>query len=174
MMDKLFVYVDGAAKGEPGEAGIGVAITDHDGEAIEEISLLIGRTTSEVAEYQALIEGCRRALAYKPSSVVFFTDNQRVANYVNRVFETREPHIKHLVELALGLLNQFPRWRVNYVDQNANVRAPRLVEQAFHQSIQAQMTRERMELILLGRASSLSDEAMQRLIDYAERLQEES
>jgi len=172
-MDKLFVYIDGAAKGEPGEAGIGIAITDKDGNVVEEVSRLIGRTTTEVAGYQALIEACRSTAKHKPKSVVFFTDNQRLANYVNRVFETREPHIKHLVEITLGLLNQFPRWRVNYVDRKANVRAPRLVEQAFHQSLQAQMSRERMELVLLGRASTLSDEAMQRLIDYAERLQEE-
>ncbi len=172
-MKKLFVYVDGAAKGEPGEAGIGIAVTDQDGTVIDEVSQLIGRATTEVAEYRALIEAARYVASYDADSVIFFTDNQRVANYINRVFETREPHIKRLIEIALGLLNRIPRWRVNYVDRNANVRAPRLVEQAFHQSIQAQVTRERMELVLLARAATLSDDAMQRLIDYAERLQEE-
>jgi ribonuclease HI len=172
-MKKLFVYVDGAAKAEPGEAGIGIAITDENGGLIEEVSRLIGKATTEVAEYRALIEAARHVASHGPDSVIFFTDNQRVANYINRVFETREPHIKHLIEVALGLLNRIPQWRVNYVDRDANVRAPRLVEQAFHRSIQAHVTRERMELVLLARASTLSDEAMQRLIDYAERLQEE-
>ena len=172
-MKKLFVYVDGAAKGEPGEAGIGIAVTDQDGAVIDEVSQLIGRATTEAAEYRALIEAARHVASYDADSVIFFTDSQRVANYINRVFETREPHIKRLIEIALGLLNRIPRWRVNYVDRDANVRAPRLVEQAFHQSIQAQVTRERMELVLLARAATLSDDAMQRLIDYAERLQEE-
>jgi len=172
-MKKLFVYVDGAARAEPGEAGIGIAITDKNGDLIEEISRLIGRATTEVAEYRALIEAARHVVSYNPESVIFFTDNQQIANYINRVFETREPHIKRLIEVALGALNRLPQWRVNYVDRYANIRAPRLVEKAFHQSIQAQVTRERMELVLLGRASTLSDEAMQRLIDYAERLQEE-
>ena len=172
-MKKLFVYIDGVAKGEPGEAGIGIAVTNQNGDVMEEISRLIGRATTEVAEYRALIEAARHVASHNPDSVIFFTDNQRVANYVNRVFETREPHIKRLIEVALGLLNRIPQWRVNYVDRDANVRAPRLVEQAFHQSIQAQVTRERMDLVLLARASTLSDEAMQRLLDYAERLQEE-
>ncbi len=172
-MNKLFVYVDGAAKGEPGEAGIGIAVTDPQGALVDEVSRLIGRATSEVAAYRALIEGARHAATHQPDSVIFFTDNQRVANYINHVFEPREPHIQRLVEIALGLLNRIPRWRVNYIDRDANVRAPRLVERAFHQSIQAHVTRERMELVLLARAEMLSDGAMQRLIDYAERLHQE-
>jgi len=172
-MDKLFVYIDGTARGEPGDAAIGIAITTPDGAVVEEISRLIGRTTTEVAEYRALIDACRHVFSYEPASVVFFTHNQRLANYINRVFETREPHIKRQVEIALGLLNQLPRWRVNYVDQKVNMRAPRLVEQAFHQSLHAQVTRERMEVVLLARASTLSDDAMQRLLDFADKLREE-
>ncbi len=173
-MEKLFVYLDGAARGEPGEAGIGVAITDPEGNVVEEFSELIGRATTEVAEYRALIEACRYAMAYEPSSVIFFTDNQRLANHVNGVFEVREPHLKHLIDMAIGLLNQFASWRVNFIDVKVNVRAPRLVEQAFHRSIRAHVTRERLELVLLARVATLSDDAMKRLIDFAERLQEES
>jgi len=172
-MDKLFVYIDGTARGEPGDAAIGIAITTPDGAVVEEISRLIGRSTTEVAEYRALIDACRQVFAYEPTSVVFFTHNQRMANYINRVFETREPHIKRQVEVSLGLLNQLPRWRVNYVDQKINMRAPRLVEQAFHQSLQAQVTRERMELVLLARAATLSDDAMERLLAFADKLREE-
>ncbi len=172
-MDKLFVYLDGVAKGSPGEAAIGIAITDPDGNVIEEVSRLIGRTTTEVAEYQALIEAAKFAAAYEPRSVIFFTDNQKVANHVNHVFESRAPHIRHLVEIAIGWLDQFPQWRVNYVDAHANVRAPRLVERAFHQNVKDQVARERLELILRSHSAGLSDAALQRLIDYAERLQEE-
>ena len=172
-MEKLFVYIDGVAKGDPGEAAIGIAITDPEANVIEEISRLIGRATTEIAEYHALIEACKFAAVYKPQSVIFFTDNQKVANHINHVFESRAPHIKHLVEIAIGLLNQFPRWRVNYVDAHANIRAPRLVERAFHQNVKVQVARERLELILHSRSAGLSDAGLQRLIDYAERLQEE-
>ena len=172
-MEKLFVYIDGVAKGNPGEAAIGIAITDPDGNIVEEISRLIGRATIEVAEYQALIEACKFAAVYKPQSVLFFTNSQKVANHINHVFESRAPHIRHLVEIAIGLLNQFSRWRVNYVDAHANIRAPRLVEQAFHQNVKAQVVRERLELTLRTRGAGLSDASLQRLIDYAERLQGE-
>ena len=172
-MDKLFVYIDGVAKGNPGEAAIGIAITDPEGNVIEEISKLIGRATTEVAEYQALIEACKYAAAYNPQSVLFFTDNQKVANYINHVFETRAPNIKRMLEIAIGLLNQFPRWRVNYVDAYANIRAPRLVERAFHQTVKIQVARDKLELVLRARSAGLSDSALQRLIELAERLQDE-
>lgn len=170
-MDKLFVSVDGAARGEPGEAGIGIVISDKDGNVIEEVARLVGRTTSKVAHYRALIEGCRHALAYSPQSVVFFTDHQDLANQVNGVFETRQPNLKHFVEIAKASLNEFPQWRVNYIDRDANRPAIRLVEQAFHQRIQAAITRERLELRLLARTSSLSDKDMEQLIEYADQLQ---
>ena len=96
-----------------------------------------------------------------------------MANHVNHVFESRAPTITRLLEIAIGLLNQFPRWRVNYVDAYANIRAPRLVERAFHQSVKVQVARERLELVLHARSGTLSDAALQRLIDYAERLHEE-
>ena len=172
-MKKLFVYFAGAARGEPGEAGIGIAVTDKDGNLVDEVSRLVGRATSEVADYHALIEAARCAIAYEPESVIFFTDSQRLANFVNGVFETRAPNIKHLIEVAIGALNRFPRWRVNYVDRAANFRAPQLVEQAFHRTVKEQVNRERLELVLMARASTLSEEALGRLVEYAERLQDE-
>jgi len=172
-MDKLFVYIDAVAKGNPGEAAIGIAITDPEGNLIEEISQLIGRATANVAEYQALIEACKVAAVRKPQSVIFFTSSQEVANHVNHVFESRAPHIKRLVEIAIGLLNQFPRWRVNYVDARANIHAPRLVERAFYHTVKVQVARERLELILHSKIGGLSDASLQRLIDVAERLHEE-
>jgi ribonuclease HI len=172
-MKKLFVYFAGDARGEPGEAGIGFAVTDKDGILVDEVSRLIGRATTEGARYQALTEAAQHVLQYDPESVIFFTDDQRLANYVNGVFETRAPHVKHLIELAIGSLNRLPNWRVNYVDRSANFRAPRLVERAFHQTIKAHVNRERLELVLQARAASLTEGALQRLVDYAERLQEE-
>jgi len=172
-MDKVFVYFAGEARGEPGETGIGIAVTDKDRNVVDEISRLVGRSTSEVADYHALIEAARHAAAYAPESAIFFTDNQRLANYVNGVFETRAPNVKHLIEVAIGALNRLPSWRVNYVDRAANVRAPQLVEQAFHRTVKAQVNRERLELVLLARASNLSGEALERLVEYAERLQDE-
>jgi len=169
-MDKLFVYVDGTARGDPGQAAIGVAITDKQGNVIEESGQLIGRATPIVAEYRALIEGCRLAHRHEPRSVILFTHNQQLANHVNGVFDTRRPNLRHLVEEAKAQLNGFEQWRVNFVDRSANRRAPRLVERAYHHRIQAQVSRHRLEACLLARTASLSEEDLQRVIDFADGL----
>jgi len=169
-MDKLFVYVDGGTRRGSGEAGIGIAVCDQDGNVLEEISRLVGRATPEVARYRALIEGCRHAAAHAPESLVLFANDQQLVNRVNGVFETREPHLRHLIETAHGLLSQFPQWRLNLADRDANRLAPRLVERAFRDRIQEQIIRERLELRLQSRIASLTVTDLERLLEVAEQL----
>ena len=170
-MDKLFVYTDARAQGDPGEAGIGIAVTDKDGNVIEEIARLIGRATPQIARYRALIEAAHAALAYSPKSVIFFSDDQHLVNHINGVFTTREPHVKHLLEIARGVLDNFPQWRVNSIDHNVNRHASRLVEQAFHDHSRAKMSREHLELRLLARVATLNDARLEELIKFAENLE---
>ena len=51
------LMVDGAARGNPGEAGCGAVIIDESGVVIKEVSRYLGRTTNNVAEYEALLLG---------------------------------------------------------------------------------------------------------------------
>lgn len=143
-MRKLFVNVDGASRGNPGDAAIGIVLTDEQGHAIEQVSQPIGRTTNNAAEYRALIEGIRRAIAYAPEEAIFFTDNQLVANQINGLYQVREPHLQHLNSVALDLLRQLPKWRVNFIEREANSAAHRLAERAFREQMRS--ARERTHL----------------------------
>jgi ribonuclease HI len=159
------------AQSEPGEAGIGIAITDQDGNVIEEISSLIGRSTSRIAHYRAMIEAGRAALTYSPQSVIFFSDDQQLVNHLNNVFSTREPHVKHLLEITRGIFDNFPQWRVNFVDHNVNMQASRLVERAFHEHTQAKLSREHLEMRLLAQVAMLDDAQLERLIETAKKFE---
>src|SRR6185503_3016081 len=57
----LIVSCDGAARGNPGPAGIGVQITDEAGNVVAEIAEWLGEATNNVAEYTAALEGLRKA-----------------------------------------------------------------------------------------------------------------
>ena len=49
--------VDGAARGNPGEAGRGAAIHDDTGVVVKELSRYLGHATNNVAEYEGLLLG---------------------------------------------------------------------------------------------------------------------
>ena len=51
------LIVDGAARGNPSDAGCGAAICDESGAVVKELSRDFGRTTNNVAEYEGLLMG---------------------------------------------------------------------------------------------------------------------
>lgn len=132
-MKKLFVNVDGSSHGNPGDAAIGVVISSEDGTTLEEISRSIGRATNNMAEYKALLEGCRAALEYAPKEAIFFTDSQLVANQINGVYRVKKPHLQNLKQKASDLLNRFSSWSVRFVDRGANWEAHRLSQKPLQQ-----------------------------------------
>ena len=56
-MKTLRLYTDGAARGNPGPAGLGVVIEDDQGLRLRGLCRFIGTATNIVAEYLAVIEG---------------------------------------------------------------------------------------------------------------------
>ena len=56
---RLFIYTDGACRGNPGEGGIGVVIKDDEGNIIKRISRYIGKPTNTQAEYTALLSALK-------------------------------------------------------------------------------------------------------------------
>ncbi|MCX7750552.1 MAG: reverse transcriptase-like protein [Candidatus Bipolaricaulota bacterium] len=144
-MRKIYVNVHGTARGNPGEAAIGILVTDEKGEPLSQVGRLIGRATAEVAEYKALLEGIRLAVDLAPEEAVFLTDHPLVANQINGFSAPREPHLLHLNRCALELLAQLPRWRVSLVEPEVNHPACRLADGAFRE--RTRLERERAELL---------------------------
>ena len=54
-MKELVLYADGASRGNPGNAGIGVIVYDKTGKVVKTVSKYIGKTTNNVAEYNAFL-----------------------------------------------------------------------------------------------------------------------
>jgi len=171
---KLFVYVSGVSRGNPGEAAVGIVLTDEQGHLVEEAAQLIGRATAPVAEYKALIEGVRRAAAYSPDETVFLTDSPAVANQINGISQPREPHLQYLNQLALELLGKLGSWRVNYVDREANGSAHRLAERAFRQRVMSERERTRAIRDIEASLQTLSLEQLHKLQGFIQRLRASS
>ncbi|HYF10713.1 MAG TPA: RNase H family protein, partial [Actinomycetota bacterium] len=70
----VVISCDGAARGNPGPAGLGVVLATPDGEVIEELADGLGVATNNVAEYTAAIDAGRtRGAQVGISATVTFT-----------------------------------------------------------------------------------------------------
>ena len=119
-------HVDGAARGNPGPAGVGVVIEDAEGQVVKEIAEPLGRTTNNVAEYTAMIRALEEARALGCSRLAVFTDSELMAHQLNGKYAVKAAHLIPLYQRARLLLKQFDAATVTHVRRELNKRADAL------------------------------------------------
>lgn len=128
---KLILHTDGAAKGNPGPAGIGVVLY-RDGDESEPVAAIgeyIGETTNNVAEYKALIRGLSEALLRGAARIEARTDSELMARQIAGRYKVSAPHIIPLHAEARRLLARFADARVVHVLRGKNALADKLANQ---------------------------------------------
>ncbi len=96
MLDKVRVYSDGGARGNPGPAAIGVLICDESGEALREHQETIGETTNNIAEYTAVLVGLEMARQLGAKQIDYYVDSELVANQLSGKYRVKMEHLKTL------------------------------------------------------------------------------
>ncbi len=130
--EALSLYIDGAARGNPGPAGVGVVLCDgHDG-TLREFGKYIGETTNNVAEYTALIYGLQEALIQKVKRLNVYTDSELLARQLQGRYRVKETHLKLLHDQALVLIKHFNHFSIQHLPRRENRRADRLANQAIN------------------------------------------
>lgn len=127
------LYIDGASKGNPGSAGIGVLLCDDAGEPLKEISEPIGVATNNVAEYRALIRGLEEARAMGWDTVEVYTDSELLARQLSGQYSVHAPNLIPLYRRALQLLKLFKTAWVQHIPREQNLHADRLAKAAARQ-----------------------------------------
>lgn len=128
----LTIHVDGASRGNPGPAAIGVVIKDASGTSVMRVSSYIGTTTNNQAEYTALITALEEAKRMEAQRVVIRTDSQLMARQVNGSYRVRNANIKPLFDQAMRLLTAFSHYSIDYIPREQNSEADSLANQALN------------------------------------------
>ena len=102
---KIEVYVDGAARGNPGEAGIGVVIKEGK-KILLEMGVYIGKATNNVAEYMALIRGLEEALLLRKKSIKVTSDSELMVKQINGEYKVKNEGLLPLYLHAKGLIKK--------------------------------------------------------------------
>jgi ribonuclease HI len=127
---KLVVHVDGGARGNPGPAAAGAVISTPDGDVLDEVSETLGVATNNVAEYEGLLLGLRRARALGAREVDIYNDSELVARQLTGAYKVKHPALRPLYEQARAELDAFDRWSITSVPRAQNARADALVNAA--------------------------------------------
>ena len=127
---RLTIYVDGASRGNPGPAAVGVVIMDEKGITTLKASSSIGRATNNQAEYTALIMALQEAKRLRASHVEIRTDSQLMAQQITGNYRVRNAHIRPLFEQAMQLLTTFQHCSIDHIPRDLNSEADALANEA--------------------------------------------
>ena len=125
----LTICFDGASRGNPGNAAIGVVVL-KDGAPVREIAETIGRTTNNVAEYRALLRGLDEAAALGARRVRICSDSELVVRQLSGQYRVRSAHLAPLHRRALSRMRQFDEISVVHVPREQNRGADALANRA--------------------------------------------
>lgn len=128
--NKLTIFTDGGARGNPGPAGIGAVILDEKGSAVAEISEYIGETTNNQAEYKALIAALFKAKELGGQELEVFLDSELVVKQLNREYRVKDQGLAPLFVQVYNLSLGFKKIVFKHIRREKNKEADKLVNQA--------------------------------------------
>jgi len=135
-MKKFIIYTDGASKGNPGPASIGVVICDENERVLKEYSKDIGDATNNEAEYQAVIFALKKIKALygkktaKNAEIEIRSDSELLVSQLNRKYKILDPKIQKLFIQLWNLTIDFKKVIFTLIPREANKRADKLANQS--------------------------------------------
>jgi len=125
---EIEIFIDGAARGNPGESGIGILIKNS--EPDREITKYLGTKTNNQAEYTALITALESAQDLRDKTIRIFTDSLLVANQINGLWKVKHPEIIPLNKQAKTLFKNYKDISIQHIPREKNSEADRLANLA--------------------------------------------
>lgn len=126
-MKRAVIYTDGACSGNPGPAGIGVAM-EFQGHSIQ-IAEHIGSATNNIAEYSALLRGLREASDLGADVVEVYMDSELAVKQVTGLYKVKNEGLRPIYSSVVKLLKSFKKHTVRHVPREENALADSLSKQ---------------------------------------------
>ena len=137
--EKFLIYIDGAARGNPGVAGIGIIINDGQGQKIRELYKYIGETSNNIAEYTALVYALQEALILGLKDVVVHSDSELLVKQLNGEYRVKNSNLKSYYEQFLHLKTGFNKLAVKQISRDENKKTDKLANQGIDSRINSNL-----------------------------------
>ena len=129
-VDKLVIFTDGAARGNPGPAAIGATIKDERGKLIAAISRRIGVTTNNQAEYRAVIAALEKAVSLGARQVELKADSELIVKQLNGRYRVKNKSLQPLYQKARQLIGTLDGFTIAHIPRAKNREADELANKA--------------------------------------------
>lgn len=117
-------HVDGASRGNPGEAGFGV-LAHWQGKDVELYGYL-GKATNNVAEYFGFLCAALYARSVGARGLKVFSDSELIVKQLQGYYRVKNPALARLHRLAIDLLEPLERFEITHIPREENKRADKL------------------------------------------------
>ncbi len=124
------INVDGASRGNPGEAGAGAVIRDPEGQIIKKLKKYLGRATNNVAEYNAILIALESARDLGLNSIRILADSELMVKQLNGVYRVKSADLLPLYDRAVDLIKGFKDCKIAHVYREDNSTADGLANEA--------------------------------------------
>ncbi len=134
--EKILVFTDGGARGNPGPAGAGVVIANSHGKAIKKYSKEIGVRTNNEAEYEAVILGLQKVKHLfgkqkaRDLNIEVVMDSELVARQLGGKYKIIEEKLFPLFIKVWNLKLDLGKISFSEIPREKNREADRLANQA--------------------------------------------
>jgi ribonuclease HI len=119
----LEVYTDGASRGNPGPAAVGVVVRQKEGPALCVHGEAIGLATNNVAEYRAVLAALQLCRRWNAPRVHLFVDSELVARQLTGVYRVKSPDLLPLFQQVQHLARQLREFQVRHIPRERNAHA---------------------------------------------------
>jgi ribonuclease HI len=129
----IILYTDGASRGNPGPAAIGVIAIREPGERLFTLSEKIGISSNNEAEYQALLKGLLYLveLGLTSEPICIRVDSELIARQLSGEYRVKSSHLRPYYEKVREVFRHFPEVRIEHIPRQKNQIADQLANSAF-------------------------------------------
>jgi formyltetrahydrofolate-dependent phosphoribosylglycinamide formyltransferase len=126
----VHLYTDGGSRGNPGPGAGAYLLQTPSGELLEGRAVYLPKTTNNLAEYTAVLEGLRAAQKRGAREVVLFSDSELLIRQLNGQYKVKSENLRSLYEACRTVLSGFERWKAQHIPREKNAGADKLANEA--------------------------------------------
>ena len=132
--DNVIINTDGASRGNPGPASLGLTAQEPSGEVVYEYAEAIGHQTNNVAEYSAVKKALELAVTNQVKHLTIRSDSEFLIKQMKGLYKVKSESIKGLYVACDALRKKLKKVEFEHVRREKNYRADELANMVLDQA----------------------------------------